>query len=176
MAATAAGTGTTAVGMAAIAAMAIGAGTAAIIQASASASGSTAPTTTTMGTATRPAYIYGQAPVVVASPSTNAIETADAPLLEPADGRARLQVLVPADAEVWLNGNPTTQRGEQRLFESPALAPGRDYQYEVRARWTEGGRAVDQTRTVVVRANARVGVDFSRAEPAPAPVPVPVPK
>jgi uncharacterized protein (TIGR03000 family) len=120
-----------------------------------------------------PTYVYGQAPVVVASPNTNAIETADAPPSEPADGRAHMQVLVPADATVWFDGNPTTQRGEQRTFESPALTPGHDYQYEIRARWTDNGRTVDQTRTIVVHANARVGVDFSRAESVPAPAPVP---
>ena len=122
-----------------------------------------------------PVYVQ-PAPVYVQPAPAAADASTLPPPSDPADGRARLQVLVPADAEVWLNGNPTTQRGGQRLFESPALAPGRDYQYEVRARWTEDGRAVDQTRIVVVRANARVGVDFSGAETVPAPFPVPVPK
>jgi uncharacterized protein (TIGR03000 family) len=122
-----------------------------------------------------PTYLYSQPPVIVASPNTNLTETADAPS---ADGRAHMQVVVPADAAVWFNGNPTTQRGEQRIFDSPALIPGRDYQYKIRARWTEDGRAVDQTRTVIVHANAQVGVDFSRAElvPAPAAGPVLAPK
>ncbi len=126
-----------------------------------------------------PSYLYAQPPVLVASPPTIPTETADAPpplAPDPTDDCARLQVLVPADAEVWFNGNPTTTRGEQREFTSPALTPGRDYQYEIRARWTEGGRVVDQTRTVGVHANARVGVDFSRPEPIPAPLLVPVPK
>jgi uncharacterized protein (TIGR03000 family) len=124
-----------------------------------------------------PTYLSSQPPVVIASPSTNATVTADAPPpSEPANGSALMQVLVPADATVWFNGNPTTQRGEKRVFESTVLTPGHDYQYEIRARWTEDGRTVDQTRTIVVHANARVGVDFSRAEPVPAPALVPVPK
>jgi uncharacterized protein (TIGR03000 family) len=116
-----------------------------------------------------PTYLYSQPPLVVASPGAIPTETVAAPPSEPADGCAHMQVIVPADAVVWFNGNPTTQRGEQRIFESPALIPGRDYEYEIRARWTEAGRTVDQTRTVAVRANARVGVDFSRAEPISAP-------
>jgi uncharacterized protein (TIGR03000 family) len=124
-----------------------------------------------------PTYLYSSPPVVVASPGAIPTETADAPSpSDPADGRARVEVLVPADAEVWFNGDPTTQRGAQRHFTSPPLTPGRDYQYEIRARWTEDGRTVDQTRTIVVHANARVGVDFNRAEPVSAPVLVPVPK
>ncbi len=118
----------------------------------------------------QPAPVYVQA--APAAPTPQPLP----PPSDQADGRARLQILVPADAEVWLNGSPTTQRGEQRLFESPALAPGRDYQYEIRARWTERGRAVDRTRTVGVRADARVVVDFGQAEAVPAPFPVSVPK
>jgi len=130
-------------------------------------------------------YVYGAAPVVVATPATVVpsiaaappdgipTDTAETPPPPPTDGRARVQVLVPADAEVWFNGNPTTRRGGQREFESPVLTPGHDYQYEIRAKWTDGGREVDQTRAIIVRANALVGVDFSRAEPIAAPVPLP---
>ncbi len=124
-----------------------------------------------------PAYLYSQPPVVVAAPNSNTNETAGAaPPAESVDDRALMQVLVPADAEVWFNGNPTTQRGEKRVFESTVLTPGHDYKYDIHARWTENGQTVDQTRTVVVHANARVGVDFNRAEPVPAPVLTPVPK
>jgi uncharacterized protein (TIGR03000 family) len=123
-----------------------------------------------------PTYINAQPPIIVASPAAIPTVPADSPTpsaSERADNRARLQILVPADAEVWFNGDPTTTRGEQREFTTPALTEGRDFHYEIRARWTEGGRVVDQTRLVVVRANARVGVDFSRAELVPAPHPAP---
>jgi uncharacterized protein (TIGR03000 family) len=121
----------------------------------------------------QPAPVYVQTAPAYPAP---AVPTSQGPPSDPADGRAYVEVLVPAGAEVWFNGNPTTQSGEQRDFASSSLTPGREYKYEIRARWTEGGRAVDQTRTVVVRANARVGVDFSQAERVPAPVLVPVPK
>ncbi len=121
-----------------------------------------------------PAYVYAPPTIIVAAPpAAPAVTVAAPPAPAPEDGCARLQVLVPADAEVWFDGNLTTTRGEQREFTSPPLTPGRDYQYQVRARWTDGGRVVDQTRTVAVRANARVGVNFSGPEPVPAPLPVP---
>jgi uncharacterized protein (TIGR03000 family) len=134
-----------------------------------------------------PTYVYGASPVIVASPATVVpsiasappdaapSETTESPPPAPTDDRARLQILVPADAEVWFNGSPTTQRGGQRVFESPVLTPGHDYQYEIRAKWADNGRVVDRTRTVIVHANALVGLDFSRAELIGAPVPVPVP-
>jgi uncharacterized protein (TIGR03000 family) len=49
-----------------------------------------------------------------------------------------------------------------RQFYSPPLAPGR-YSYEVRARWTENGREVNQTQQVQVTPGARVEVDFPMA-------------
>jgi uncharacterized protein (TIGR03000 family) len=51
-----------------------------------------------------------------------------------------------------------------RLFESPALTPGRDFNYEIKAQWRGAdGKAVTRTRTVDVRANAHVNVDFTQA-------------
>jgi uncharacterized protein (TIGR03000 family) len=77
-------------------------------------------------------------------------------------GAVTVTVHVPADADVWFDGDATKQQGEWREFASPPLTPGKDYSYDVRARWTVGGKAVDQTRTVVVHANDKVEVDFTR--------------
>jgi uncharacterized protein (TIGR03000 family) len=71
-----------------------------------------------------------------------------------------VRVLVPADAQVWFSGEPTTQRGSPRLFVTPSLAEGKALTYEVRARWTEDGKAVEQTRQVVVHPGDRITVDF----------------
>ena len=125
-----------------------------------------------------PTYVYSSPPsVVVTSSSVDTLDTtAPPPPPQPAaadetDTRARVEVLVPADAQVWFNGNPTAQRGEQRDFASPPLTPGRDYTYEIRARWNDNGRVVDQTRSIIVRANARIGVDFGQPESVGGPVP-----
>ena len=52
---------------------------------------------------------------------------------------------------------------------TPALPAAHDFQYDVRARWTEDGKPVDQTRSITVHANQRVEVDFTQPEPLRAP-------
>jgi uncharacterized protein (TIGR03000 family) len=73
---------------------------------------------------------------------------------------AHVSVDVPADAQVWFDGQPTRSTGPTRLFHSPPLTPGKNYRYEIRARWNENGREVTQTQQVEVTAGARVTVDF----------------
>jgi uncharacterized protein (TIGR03000 family) len=78
---------------------------------------------------------------------------------------ARVTVRLPdADAQVWVEGKPTRQRGSRREFVSPPLDPGQNYTYEVRAVWTESGREVERTRTVRVRAGGTTTVDFTAAD------------
>src|SRR5579885_1131740 len=79
-------------------------------------------------------------------------------------GAAVLRVRVPADAELWFSGSPTSQRGSQRRFVTPAIADGGHFDYEVRARWREAGRLVEQRRSVRVHAGDRVTVDFTPAD------------
>ena len=75
---------------------------------------------------------------------------------------ARVTIRVPAaDAEVWVEGKATQKRGLQREFLSPRLDPNEKYVYKVRARWTENGRSVEQTRSVNVQANEDAVVEFT---------------
>jgi uncharacterized protein (TIGR03000 family) len=73
---------------------------------------------------------------------------------------AMIRVRVPAEAQVWIGGNATAQRGSERLFQSPPLRDGVLLTYEVRARWQQDGKAVDRTRIVVVHPGDRITVDF----------------
>ena len=57
--------------------------------------------------------------------------------------------------------NRTAPTGEVRRFASPPLAPGKEFTYEVRARWTEGGKEVSRARDVGVTAGARARIDFT---------------
>jgi uncharacterized protein (TIGR03000 family) len=78
-----------------------------------------------------------------------------------ADGGPRdayITVTVPASATVWFNGYRTTSRGPVRQFRSPPLTPGRRYDYEIRARWTEGGRSVTETKQITVFTGADIAV------------------
>lgn len=78
---------------------------------------------------------------------------------------ALVEVRVPvADAEVWIEGKPSNQKGLVHRFLSPSLASRRDFVYTIRARWVEDGKPVDSERRVTVRAGATVVVDFTAAK------------
>ena len=82
-------------------------------------------------------------------------------VVEPiASNAVLINIQVPPNAEVWFDGSTTMQTGSWRSFVTPALEPGRDYAYEIRARWTEGGRSVEQTRKITIRAGDRETLDF----------------
>ncbi len=72
----------------------------------------------------------------------------------------RMTFLVPAGAQVWIEGAATRMRGPVREFMSPAMAPGQSYIYTVRVRWQEEGQVVDQTRDVAVKAGDFVELNF----------------
>jgi uncharacterized protein (TIGR03000 family) len=75
---------------------------------------------------------------------------------------ATIDVRVPPDAQVWFDGDPTSQRGSDRVFSSPPLEPGKTYHYNVRVRFTQNGQPVERTRRVEVRAGQRTNVDFNQ--------------
>ena len=91
--------------------------------------------------------------------------TAPIPAPDSTPGPATVDVHVPASAQVWFDDFLTTQTGDWRRFQSPPLAVGKDYHYVARARWTENGRMVDQTRRITVHAYEVTVVDFT--QPAP---------
>jgi len=78
---------------------------------------------------------------------------------------ALLNVRLPdPNAEVWVEGRATQQRGTSREYVSPPLNPDRSYVYDVRARWTENGKEVERTRTVPVKVGGVATVDFTAPE------------
>jgi len=74
-----------------------------------------------------------------------------------------IELRVPANAQVWFNGQATRQTGSQREFVSPPLQPGQEYTYTIRARWMQNGQPVDQTRALQVAATERHTVNFMAA-------------
>jgi uncharacterized protein (TIGR03000 family) len=86
-----------------------------------------------------------------------------APRADASDLTVHVTVRVPAGAEVWFDGTKTRQTGALREFESPELMRGREYTYEVRARWTQDGKEVSRTRSIEVAAGARKTVDFTKS-------------
>ncbi len=91
---------------------------------------------------------------------------------DPLDRSASVTVLLPTmDAQVWFNDTLMTQQGRERLFTTPAL----DHQgsYAIRARWTDNGKTIDQTRTIDVRPGQVMTVDFRLAPAENLPPPRP---
>jgi uncharacterized protein (TIGR03000 family) len=74
--------------------------------------------------------------------------------------RARLELRVPKDAAVWFGDVRTEQTGALRLFESPPLAPGKEYVYTVRVAWQEAGNQVEESRDMTVRAGEQLTATF----------------
>jgi uncharacterized protein (TIGR03000 family) len=81
----------------------------------------------------------------------------------PATEAARVNVLVPSDAVLTIQGQRMSQTGSYREFVSPPLVPGHDYTYTIRAAWNANGSDVSQERTVHVAAGSRVEVDMRNA-------------
>jgi uncharacterized protein (TIGR03000 family) len=125
-----------------------------------------------------PAYYYAPPPSSYAPASPNADASYFSPSNFPQgvsgyytpsdsvnDRATQVSLRVPANAEVWFDGNPTQQRGERRTFVSPPLDSDKTMHYEVRARWVDAnGQKVEQTRRVAVRAGQLSMVDFLRPE------------
>jgi uncharacterized protein (TIGR03000 family) len=74
--------------------------------------------------------------------------------------RTAIHVLVPAQAKIWFDNQPTSQTGSVRDFVSPSLAPGQEYRYTVRASWQEMGHEIVRQQIVAFTAGDQVSIDF----------------
>jgi uncharacterized protein (TIGR03000 family) len=90
---------------------------------------------------------------------------ADAAAQQTSGTAGMITLVVPADAEVFFDDYPTVQRGTERLYSTPLLANGKTYEYAVRARWTQDGKSVEQTRKVSIRGGASAREDFLQPLP-----------
>jgi uncharacterized protein (TIGR03000 family) len=108
-----------------------------------------------------------------AAPAQDPQAAADRP---PPDDAAHLQLIVPENAEVIVDGMKTTQTGTTREFVTPQLPTGSRYSYQITVRYTDkNGKAVEDTRDIRFQANDWFAIDFTR--PAPTmPTPAPLPK
>ena len=73
----------------------------------------------------------------------------------------RINLQVPADAKIWFDGSQTIQTGTVRSFESPPLAVGPEYAYEIRIQWQRDGKEVTQTRQIIVHAGDAINLTLS---------------
>ncbi|MHB1424823.1 MAG: TIGR03000 domain-containing protein [Gemmataceae bacterium] len=80
-----------------------------------------------------------------------------------------LDVLLPDDAELEVNGYKTKSTGEKRMFESPPVEMGRTYEYSLKVSWREH----TLTRHIQVQAEHPLTLDLRKelealAKPKPA--------
>jgi uncharacterized protein (TIGR03000 family) len=108
---------------------------------------------------------YGSANVPLTSDAQAAagLSSADRP---PADDFAHLQLTVPENATVLIDGTSTTQTGSVREFVTPALAPGSRYSYKIAVQYTDAqDKVVEDARDIRFRANDWFSIDFTRPQP-----------
>jgi uncharacterized protein (TIGR03000 family) len=73
-----------------------------------------------------------------------------------------LSVKVPQPtAEIFVDGVKTAQTGLDRTFESPPLEAGKQFKYELTARWVEGGAIREVKKAVIGTPGEVVRVDFT---------------
>lgn len=118
-------------------------------------------------------FTYGGTSYTTTSPSPLPVynpQGAYSPLPPPLALTSLLQVHVPIDAEVWLEGQKMRSIGAVRRYRTPPLNPAKGYVYEVRVRWPADGKMVEDIRHTSIRAGATVHVDFTQPElPVPRP-------
>jgi uncharacterized protein (TIGR03000 family) len=65
---------------------------------------------------------------------------------------ATIVVSLPADARLMIDDRPTTSTSDTRVFVSPALNPGREYHYTLKAEVMRDGKPVLMEERVAVQA------------------------
>jgi uncharacterized protein (TIGR03000 family) len=89
----------------------------------------------------------------------------------PTPNSAHLQILVPENAEVLVEGGKTATTGTVREFVSPPLTPGKNMIYAITVRYADAaGKPVEETHSIRVRANDQLRIDCSKPASAEKPL------
>jgi uncharacterized protein (TIGR03000 family) len=75
--------------------------------------------------------------------------------------RGQVVVRVPEGAKLFADGQATTLGGTERVFSTPDLTNGRDYQYTLKIEYADGAETKSVSKQVIVRAGHRTVVDFT---------------
>jgi len=81
-----------------------------------------------------------------------------------APAKAKLIVEVPAGAKLYIDDRSMNTPSEHRVFQTPTLQQGQTYFYEVRVEVNHDGKALSQTKRVLLRAGQEVRADFKDME------------
>jgi uncharacterized protein (TIGR03000 family) len=79
---------------------------------------------------------------------------------------AEIRVNVPADAQVFINDQPTTSTGNEREYVARGLRDGETYQYRLRVEFADDGKQVVEKKRLLVQAGDVVELDFRNNLPA----------
>jgi uncharacterized protein (TIGR03000 family) len=93
-------------------------------------------------------------------PQLPAPQPGKATLDMPAAAPAHITVRLPADARLTVHGVECPLTSETRTFDTPALAPGQNFYYLLKAEVLRDGRPIAQTRRVDFRSGEQVTVSF----------------
>jgi uncharacterized protein (TIGR03000 family) len=104
-----------------------------------------------------------------AAPGPVMAPPAGAPAVAPAPGpdkgaslnSAILNVRVPPEAKIFVNGLATSSTGTARRYVSNGLQSGYSYTYELRAELTRDGKTVSETKVVKLKAGDASNLDFT---------------
>lgn len=77
--------------------------------------------------------------------------------------RGQVVVFAPANAKLFADGQATTLTGAERVFQTPELLAGRDFQYTLKIEYADGTETKSVSKQVLVRAGHRTVVDFTNA-------------
>lgn len=82
------------------------------------------------------------------------------------DSKAVLNLVLPQQAKVYINGKLTRTPGAYRSFVSKRLTENRDYKYQVKAVLVKGGKSIERNKLVTMRpgVNQTVKLDFENAQ------------
>ena len=76
-----------------------------------------------------------------------------------------LVVDLPADAKLRIENEATTSTGASRVFQSPTLNPGKEYQYTLTAEVVRDGKPIKAEQVVTVKAGQVIPVTLTLPKP-----------
>lgn len=73
---------------------------------------------------------------------------------------AVLNINIPEDTKIYVNGTLTKTKGTSRSYVSRDLEKGKSYSYEIRAEADQDGQLVSRTKVVALTAGANKTIEF----------------
>jgi len=114
-----------------------------------------------------PAIVYPAVPAgPVAPPAVKPRESVPPPKGETGalPAKATMVVELPADAQLYIDDRLMASTSENRTFSTPILEPGQAFYYIVRAEMVRDGKAMTETKRVIIRAGDEVHASFADKE------------